>query len=112
TRLLYCRALYCKLPIEARGARAVAPTREARRVLGQKGEAQEKACDPACQVAANRARSALSADPKSALQARAICMFGRGHPLIDRVKDGVDKLKQQNPTSPVSIDLVTTSGGG
>jgi len=32
--------------------------------------------------------------------------------LIDRVKDAVDKLKQENPTAPVPIDLVTTSGGG
>src|SRR5262249_22492044 len=32
--------------------------------------------------------------------------------LIDRVKDAVDKLKQENPTSPVPIDLVTTSGSG
>jgi potassium-transporting ATPase KdpC subunit len=32
--------------------------------------------------------------------------------LIDRVKDDVDKLKQENPSAPVPIDLVTTSGGG
>ena len=32
--------------------------------------------------------------------------------LIDRVKDDVDKLKQENPAAPVPIDLVTTSGGG
>src|SRR5215467_8127410 len=32
--------------------------------------------------------------------------------LIDRVKGDVDKLKQENPSLPVPIDLVTTSGGG
>jgi potassium-transporting ATPase KdpC subunit len=32
--------------------------------------------------------------------------------LIDRVKEDVDKLKQENPSAPVPIDLVTTSGGG
>jgi K+-transporting ATPase ATPase C chain len=32
--------------------------------------------------------------------------------LIDRVKDDVDKLKQENPSAPVPIDLVTTTGGG
>jgi len=32
--------------------------------------------------------------------------------LIDRVKEDVDKLKQENPGTPVPIDLVTTTGGG
>src|SRR5712692_9989392 len=32
--------------------------------------------------------------------------------LVDRVKEDVDKLKQENPSAPVPIDLVTTSGGG
>ena len=32
--------------------------------------------------------------------------------LIDRVKGGVDKLKEENPKAPVPIDLVTTSGSG
>src|SRR6202521_1116706 len=32
--------------------------------------------------------------------------------LIDRVKGDVDKLKEENPSAPVPIDLVTTSGGG
>jgi potassium-transporting ATPase KdpC subunit len=32
--------------------------------------------------------------------------------LIDRVKDDVDKLKQENPSAPVPIDLVTTTGSG
>jgi potassium-transporting ATPase KdpC subunit len=32
--------------------------------------------------------------------------------LIDRVKADVDKLKQENPSAPVPIDLVTTTGGG
>jgi potassium-transporting ATPase KdpC subunit len=32
--------------------------------------------------------------------------------LIDRVKADVDKLKEENPTAPVPIDLVTTSGSG
>ena len=32
--------------------------------------------------------------------------------LIDRVKADVDKLKEENPSAPVPIDLVTTSGGG
>ncbi len=32
--------------------------------------------------------------------------------LIDRVKGDVDKLKQENPSAPVPIDLVTTSAGG
>src|SRR5712671_2698485 len=32
--------------------------------------------------------------------------------LIDRVKDDVDKLKAENPTASVPVDLVTTSGSG
>ena len=32
--------------------------------------------------------------------------------LIERVQGDVDKLKQENPSAPVLIDLVTTSGGG
>jgi potassium-transporting ATPase KdpC subunit len=32
--------------------------------------------------------------------------------LIDRVKGDVDKLKAENPTTPVPVDLVTTSGSG
>jgi K+-transporting ATPase ATPase C chain len=32
--------------------------------------------------------------------------------LIERVKGDVDKLKAQNPSAQVPIDLVTTSGGG
>jgi potassium-transporting ATPase KdpC subunit len=32
--------------------------------------------------------------------------------LIERVQGDVDKLKQENPSAPVPIDLVTTTGGG
>jgi potassium-transporting ATPase KdpC subunit len=32
--------------------------------------------------------------------------------LIERVQGDLDKLKQENPSAPVPIDLVTTSGGG
>jgi potassium-transporting ATPase KdpC subunit len=32
--------------------------------------------------------------------------------LIDRVKADVEKLKAENPSAPVPIDLVTTTGGG
>jgi K+-transporting ATPase ATPase C chain len=32
--------------------------------------------------------------------------------LIDRVKAELDKLKTENPSAPVPIDLVTTSGSG
>jgi len=32
--------------------------------------------------------------------------------LVERVQGDVDKLKQENPSVPVPIDLVTTSGGG
>src|SRR5215475_11234221 len=32
--------------------------------------------------------------------------------LIERVQGDVDKLKQENPSADVPIDLVTTSGGG
>jgi potassium-transporting ATPase KdpC subunit len=32
--------------------------------------------------------------------------------LIDRVKGDVDKLKQENASAPVPIDMVTTSGSG
>jgi len=32
--------------------------------------------------------------------------------LIDRVKGDVDKLKAENPSADVPIDLVTTTGGG
>ena len=32
--------------------------------------------------------------------------------LIERVQGDVDKLKQQNPSTPVPIDLVTTTGSG
>ena len=32
--------------------------------------------------------------------------------LIERVQGDVDKLKQENPSAPVPIDLVTTTGSG
>ena len=32
--------------------------------------------------------------------------------LVDRVQGDVEKLKQENPSAAVPIDLVTTSGGG
>jgi potassium-transporting ATPase KdpC subunit len=32
--------------------------------------------------------------------------------LNDRVKEDVDRLKAENPSSPVPVDLVTTSGSG
>jgi K+-transporting ATPase ATPase C chain len=32
--------------------------------------------------------------------------------LIERVQGDLDKLKQEHPSAPVPIDLVTTSGGG
>jgi K+-transporting ATPase ATPase C chain len=32
--------------------------------------------------------------------------------LIDRVTEDVDKLKAENPSAPVPVDLVTTSGSG
>jgi potassium-transporting ATPase KdpC subunit len=32
--------------------------------------------------------------------------------LIDRIKGDVEKLKEENPSAPVPIDLVTTSGSG
>jgi potassium-transporting ATPase KdpC subunit len=32
--------------------------------------------------------------------------------LVDRVKGDVDKLKEENPSAPTPIDLVTTSGSG
>jgi K+-transporting ATPase ATPase C chain len=32
--------------------------------------------------------------------------------LVDRVKEDVDKLKQENPNAPVPIDLVTTTASG
>jgi K+-transporting ATPase ATPase C chain len=33
-------------------------------------------------------------------------------PLIDRVKDDAEKLKAENPSTPIPIDLVTTSASG
>jgi potassium-transporting ATPase KdpC subunit len=32
--------------------------------------------------------------------------------LADRIKEDVDKLKAENPSAPVPVDLVTTSGSG
>lgn len=32
--------------------------------------------------------------------------------LVDRMKGDVDKLKAENPSTPVPVDLVTTSGSG
>src|SRR6516225_9346703 len=32
--------------------------------------------------------------------------------LNDRIKEDVEKLKAENPSQPVPVDLVTTSGGG
>ena len=32
--------------------------------------------------------------------------------LVDRVKEDVDRLKQENPSAPIPIDLVTTTGSG
>jgi K+-transporting ATPase ATPase C chain len=33
-------------------------------------------------------------------------------PLIDRVKDNAEKLKAENPSVPIPVDLVTTSASG
>jgi K+-transporting ATPase ATPase C chain len=33
-------------------------------------------------------------------------------PLIDRVKDDAEKLKAENPLTPIPVDLVTTSASG
>jgi potassium-transporting ATPase KdpC subunit len=33
-------------------------------------------------------------------------------PLIDRVKDDAEKLKAENPSDPIPVDLVTTSASG
>jgi len=33
-------------------------------------------------------------------------------PLIDRVKNDAEKLKAENPSTPIPVDLVTTSGSG
>jgi K+-transporting ATPase ATPase C chain len=33
-------------------------------------------------------------------------------PLIDRVKDDAEKLKPENPSTPIPVDLVTTSASG
>jgi K+-transporting ATPase ATPase C chain len=32
--------------------------------------------------------------------------------LVDRVKGDVEKLKKENPSAPIPVDLVTTSGSG
>jgi K+-transporting ATPase ATPase C chain len=32
--------------------------------------------------------------------------------LADRIKEDVDRLKAENPSAPVPVDLVTTSGSG
>ena len=32
--------------------------------------------------------------------------------LVDRVKDDAEKLKAENPTAPIPVDLVTTSASG
>jgi potassium-transporting ATPase KdpC subunit len=34
------------------------------------------------------------------------------HQLIDRIKSDVEKLQAENPSAPIPIDLVTTSGSG
>ncbi|MBO0750614.1 MAG: K(+)-transporting ATPase subunit C [Bradyrhizobiaceae bacterium] len=33
-------------------------------------------------------------------------------PLLDRIRGDIDRLKAENPSSPVPVDLVTTSGSG
>jgi K+-transporting ATPase ATPase C chain len=33
-------------------------------------------------------------------------------PLIDRIKDDAEKLKTENPSKPIPVDLVTTSASG
>src|SRR5919109_3228609 len=33
-------------------------------------------------------------------------------PLIDRIKDDAEKLKTENPSTPIPVDLVTTSASG
>src|ERR1700756_4748098 len=33
-------------------------------------------------------------------------------PLIDRIKDDAEKLKAENPSAPIPVDLITTSASG
>lgn len=47
-----------------------------------------------------------------ASQSNASNLGPTNHQLIDRVRGDVEKLKAENPASPVPVDLVTTSASG
>ena len=50
--------------------------------------------------------------PYNAANSRGSNMGPTSQPLIDRVKDDAAKLKTENPSAPVPVDLVTTSASG
>ena len=50
--------------------------------------------------------------PYNAANSGASNLGPTSQPLIDRVKEDAEKLKAENPTAPVPVDLVTTSASG
>ena len=50
--------------------------------------------------------------PYNAANSGASNLGPTSQPLIDRVKEDAEKLKSENPTAPVPVDLVTTSASG
>jgi K+-transporting ATPase ATPase C chain len=56
--------------------------------------------------------SATSPDPYNAANSGGSNLAPTNKALIDRVQQDLDKLKEQNPTAAVPVDLVTASGSG
>jgi K+-transporting ATPase ATPase C chain len=56
--------------------------------------------------------SATSPEPYNGANSSGSNLGPTSTALIDRVKAGVEALKQENPAAPVPVDLVTTSGSG
>jgi len=88
------------------------------KVVGSALIGQEFKDDKYFMAGPRRPRRRTPPIPPRPFRRRIMRQFGRIQPrptskaLNDRVKEDVDKLKAENPSMPVAIDLVTTSASG